>query len=61
MNINFAATFHAKDPSTSKEMAMVEYTPPSFGYNNSHPPCQGSYVLPSLFSFFCVVYFIILE
>ncbi|KAF8109094.1 hypothetical protein N665_0102s0004 [Sinapis alba] len=37
------ATFHAKDPSTSKEMALVEYTPPSIGYTSSYPPpCQGS-------------------
>ncbi|ESQ27523.1 hypothetical protein EUTSA_v10018826mg [Eutrema salsugineum] len=36
------ATFHVKDPSTSKEMALVEYTPPSIGYNHSHPHCQGS-------------------
>lgn len=42
MKIKFAATFHTKDPSTSKEMALVEYTPPSIGYNNSYPPCQGS-------------------
>ncbi|KAL1190064.1 High mobility group B protein 9 [Cardamine amara subsp. amara] len=40
--IHPTATFHAKDLSTSKEMAMVKYTPPSIGYNNSHPPCQGS-------------------
>lgn len=44
MDILFAATFHAKDPSTSKEMALVEYTPPSIKYNhNFHPPSQGSY------------------
>ncbi|KAG7587215.1 ARID DNA-binding domain [Arabidopsis thaliana x Arabidopsis arenosa] len=35
------ATFHA-NPSTSKEMALVEYTPPSIRYNNTHPPSQGS-------------------
>lgn len=43
MDIKFAATFHVKDPSTSKDMALVEYTPPSVKYNNSLPPCQGSY------------------
>ncbi|XP_010416521.1 PREDICTED: high mobility group B protein 9-like [Camelina sativa] len=37
------ATFHAKDPSTNKELALVEYTPPSIRYHNSlPPPSQGS-------------------
>lgn len=52
MNFNFAATFHAKDPSTSKELALVEYTPPSIRYNNTHPPSQGSYVLSTFVFFF---------
>lgn len=43
ISINFAATFHA-NPSTSKDMALVEYTPPSIRYNNTHHPSQGSYV-----------------
>ncbi|CAN8234491.1 unnamed protein product [Cochlearia groenlandica] len=38
------ATFNTKDPSTSKELAMVEYTPPSIGFNhNSHQPCSSSF------------------
>lgn len=53
-----SATFHAKDPSTSKEMALVEYTPPSIGYTSSHaPPSQGLlHITPS---FFFVIYILL--
>lgn len=49
-----SATFHAKDPSTSKEMALVEYTPPSIGYTSSYPPpSQG--LLHITRSFYCLL------